>query len=153
MAKKKKAEVKKSVKDKIKTAIKNAGDPKLKGTAQGLALIKLLGLEKVKYVWCQKILNSSISIFIITFDSRNPTRYLPIGKIKKNPVLKTHRLKTKVGVPDDLLKWKYNVPVQLRNLKMVANTGSLIIVNDLAGIYRRDPKIVESVEQYKIVVL
>lgn len=153
--KKEKKSLKAVVKAAAVKAIKKAVEPKPKGTTKGLALIKTLGLEKLEYIWCQKILNYPTTVLIITFDSRFPSRYLPIKKVRNLHSFRFGKLKVKNSAAIDLGKYKMSVPVMLKDFEGTAGNGSLIIINDIAGESMHNPKMYEAlkgINEFEVII-
>lgn len=138
-------EKKKIVKDIAKSALKD----KKKGTKKGIILKKELGLDKIESIWVQKILNISISIYIIVFNSRAPSRYFPIAKLKKLKAFRTSRLKIK-GFSFITTKFKMTSPIQLKNFDKSLNTGDVILLYDISGEELRNKKIFENIN-YEVI--
>jgi hypothetical protein len=120
-------------------------------TVKGAALIKLLGLEDIKHIWVHKILNIANHVLIITFDSSKPKNYLSISKIKSAKSNRVLRLKCVNSVPHDVDKWKQTVPVPLHSWQGLSPTGTVLVVNDLAGQYKT--RITESQQEFEVEVV
>lgn len=104
-----------------------------KSIHSGKQLKNLLGLEDYKFVWVRKVLNVSIPIFIIIYNSRFPNLYLPTQKVMKLKAFGIH--KTKKIINQELQGFILSLPVLLDNYKKKILSGSIIIYNDIAGEY------------------
>jgi len=99
----------------------------------GKQLKRLLGLDDFNYVWVRKILNVSIPIYIIVYNSRFPDLYLPIKKILTLKAFSMYRTKKIVG--QELQKFIISLPTLLENYNKKILSGSIIISYDIAGEY------------------
>ena len=101
----------------------------------GQQLINAFKLNNFKYIWIQKIIDSSISIYVITVDSRRPTTYLSLSRVKKldSTILKRSKKygKNKTAIKEP----KFSIPIPLRHFDRKIPSGSIIIRRDLGGEY------------------
>jgi len=100
-----------------------------------------LGLNKIKYVWIRKIINISLTTYIITYDSRYPSTYLPRFKIK-NPLSSSFRQLKKVGGKNVFKDFKFTPAIDLNEFDVRIDSAH-IIVQDLAGEKFIDKKLFE----------
>jgi hypothetical protein len=97
------------------------------------SITKNLGLDKFKNVYFQKLINVPFPIYIITVDSRFPSRAIPTNQAKN---AKTTSFKRIITTSDSLISVAPKLST-LRKLDPVSKTqipkGALIIIRDLAG--------------------
>jgi hypothetical protein len=97
---------------------------------KGKELKTTLGLDKFKFVQCQKIINISNNVFVLTFDSRFPTVWIGYNRISK---LKSNVLKKISG--NKLISYILTPPVLLDQLQRDLPQNSLLVIRDIAGEY------------------
>lgn len=91
-----------------------------------------LGLNNFEFVWVQKILGLPFNIYIVTLDSKHPDRYIPMMTVKNSKSLVIKRLKNF----RDIYKFKgfkTTPPVQIDDFNKQVESGSIILMHDLAG--------------------
>jgi hypothetical protein len=118
----------------------------------GEALKHSLGLDKLSYVVIQKVIGLAIPTFIVTFDSRHPTTYIPYARVLK---LKFSTLKQVVSskpksvlsdVNIKLKKIKVLPPYDIESYDRIISTRSLIFTRDLGGYWYSNPKLYECID-------
>jgi hypothetical protein len=92
-----------------------------------------LGLDKFKHIYIQRFQNIPFPIFLITVDSRYPSRTIPTSKAKKS--LTTQFLRT-TSTKDSIISMMPKL-TPLKPLDHYSKTnlpaGALIIIRDLGG--------------------
>lgn len=120
----------------------------------GTHIKKDLGLENYPYVYIQKILNGSIPIFIVTFDSRRPNIYLSPIKVRKIDTSQVKKIK-KYGKQFIFKDYKMTLPILIEDSNIIVSSGNMFIIRDIAGEYYKGskrPKINESRNDKFIIV-
>ena len=110
----------------------------------GQLLKKSLGLEKIRYVWIQKVLNMSYPIYIITYNSRRPGQYLSPVHVKKMQSSSVGKIK-RHGITFINKKVKTTPPILIDHSLITLQTGYIFVMRDYAGEYLRDDSLFESV--------
>lgn len=135
---------KNKVKDKIKDiAIDKVKQLILPPKTTGEKLIEELNLSNFRYPWIMKIIGLSVDIFVIVVDSRYPTLYLSLKKVKNLHSTILRKAKDK-GTYIDLKKFKYTPPILLDEFDGNISGTSIIIRVDIAGEMFMNKKIYES---------
>ena len=97
------------------------------------SITRNLGLDKFKQVYFQKLIDVPFPIYIITVDSRYPSRSIPTSQAKN---AKTTSFKRITTTSDSLISVSPKLST-LRKLDPASKTqipkGALIIIRDLAG--------------------
>jgi len=107
-----------------------------KSSTTGENLKNYLKLNKFKFIWIQKVINSSVPIYIIYVDSRRPSVYLSITKIKKIRSFVIKRVKGSIkNNAFKLLKPKLSIPLPLEDFNSYIPSNSFILLVDFAGEY------------------
>jgi hypothetical protein len=98
----------------------------------GESLKEDLGLSNFLYPWIIKSMGLSIDIFVVIVDSRFPTIYLPMTKVKKMKSLIISRISRKSNEFqfDDI---KFTPPIQLDDFDGTINNKSIFMRIDIAG--------------------
>lgn len=106
----------------------------------GQKLQKDLGLDNFRYVTIQKILAIPMSVYVLTFDSRYPNKYIPYARVKKAKFTWVSKIARK-GMGYDNKEVKLTPPLQLKSSFIRPTGGSLFVFRDLAGYYLQNQKI------------
>ena len=106
----------------------------------GEILQKDLGLENFRYVTLQKVLAVPLSIYILTFDSRYPNKYIPYSRVKKARFSWVSKIKRK-GIRYQNDEVKLTPPLQLKSSSLRPTSGSIFVFRDLAGYYLQNEKL------------
>lgn len=118
----------------------------------GEALKKELGLSKFTFVTIQKVMGLSLPVFIVTFDSKHPTIYIPYSRLLKLKFATLKQIissKPKTVMSDTQFKSKkvkMTPPFEIENYSKIIPTRSLIFTRDLAGEWYRNAKLYECVD-------
>jgi len=94
-----------------------------------------LNLEKFTYVYIQKVLNIVFPIYIITINSRYPSKFIPFKKLKSSLVSQTYNVNLL-----KLEKCKLSFPILLQDFSGTIYENSYIIVRDIGAedlLYKR----------------
>lgn len=120
-------------------------------TTNGAKLKRDLGLNKFKYIWIRKALNTSIPIFEVTMDSRFPELYLSLAKVKK---LKSLQIRKNVVKADEVefKQYKYTPPIPLDEFSGSIPNNSIFIRHDIAGEHYDNPKMFDELNECLYVV-
>ena len=112
----------------------------------GTDLKKALGLSKFTYVYIQKLMGAPIVIFVVTLDSRFPSVYLPINRVRKSNVASIQKVQS-VGIfSTSMQDYQFTPPVMIENTSPTINSGTLIIRRDIGAEYLLNAKMFESIE-------
>lgn len=103
-----------------------------------------LGLSNIKYVWVQKILNMSYPIYILSYDSRFPGKYLSPVQVKQAEFTKIGKIK-RHGISFIQKKVKMTPPIRIEDSLINLQTGYIFILRDFAGEYLRNYSLFEAV--------
>lgn len=106
----------------------------------GQKLQKDLGLGNFRYVTIQKVLSIPMSVYVLTFDSRYPNKYIPYARVKKARFTWISKIARK-GMGYDNNEVKLTPPLQIKSSSIRPTTGSLFVFRDLAGYYLQNKKI------------
>lgn len=98
----------------------------------GERLKKDLGLGKFRFVYIQKILNTSVKIYKITVHSRYPQIPIPISKTLSQVSTNLYRV-NKEGEKYKKQEFRHAYPVNIEYFNGVIPSGSLIVVSDITG--------------------
>lgn len=98
----------------------------------GQILKSELGLEIFDTVWIRKIIDIPLSIYLVYFNSRQPTTYLSINKIKNLDTFTLKKLKQS-GVEHKFNNYKYTPAILLDDFNAKVMTDSMLIRIDIAG--------------------
>lgn len=109
-----------------------------------------LGLEKLPFVWVQRILRTPQDMWVISYDSRYPGRYLSSAAVRKLEFADINRL-SKTTQHYTVQDAKLTPPILIEDLKTKFNTGSLIFTRDLAGHYFRNDSLIKESTEYTII--
>lgn len=101
----------------------------------GVVLKRDLGLENFDYVYIQRIMGISPSIYVISYDSRYIHRYIPRNKLMDLQSSKFTRLKTIHKDEFEFSALKLSPPFDLDQINPHVNTASVFVLRDLAGVY------------------
>ncbi len=93
----------------------------------------------------QKVINSALPIYIITYNSRYPKVHLSALRVKKIKSTWMGKIKRN-GVHVHLKNIKLTPPLILNSSLIHMVTGSIVIMRDIAGEYLRQPRVFECVE-------
>lgn len=85
-----------------------------------------LGITKFKQAFIQKVMNSPVQIYIVTVDSRYPTKYISTGRLKSS------RVANLLDSKDGEMK-KLTPPIRLDNFTGTVSKRSFILLRDLSG--------------------
>lgn len=102
---------------------------------RGEILKRDLGLESFDYVYIQKVLGISPNIYIISYDTRYPQRYIPRVKLMNLKSTKFARLKVNNKEEFQFSEIKLTPPFDLDQISPQINTNSFFVLRDLAGEY------------------
>lgn len=104
-----------------------------------------LGLQNIKYVYIQRLMQSGTPTYVLSLDSRFKRGYLSVIRVLKAPSQQILRIK-KVSGGITKKKAKLTMPIRLDVLQdfMVPN-NSVFIIRDFAGDYLRDKTLYEEV--------
>jgi len=109
-----------------------------------------LGLENYPFVLIQKLINSSVHFYIISYDSRRPSLYLSPFRVKATDTTQLRQIKQH-GQTFLMKKFKTTPPVLLDRTNIIMS-GAVVVVRDLVGDYIKDRRLVkkmnESVNDY-----
>ena len=109
----------------------------------GEKLINEMGLKQFEFIWFQRVISLSIDVFVITLDSRLPSTYFSMSKLKKLDSFKLYKGGQK-GIGVNLSTFKLTPPVFLEDFNGDIGKRAVIIFNDIAGNYYMDRKMYES---------
>lgn len=109
--------------------------------SSGVQLKKELGLEKFKYSYIQRVLDSPLEIYVITVDSKYPHFFLSRAKMDKILSSFTRRSRSKPGKVN-LKKLRLSIPVELEEYGPLAS-NAIIFFRDIAGEYFGDRSLYE----------
>jgi len=99
-----------------------------------------LGLQNFDSIWIRKIIDLAINVYIVYFNSRYPSSYLSMSKIKNLDTFTIKRLK-KAGMGFDHKEYKYTPPIPLSDFNGTINSNSMIIRVDITGEWFADKKL------------
>ena len=121
---------------------------------RGEILKRDLGLESFDYTYIQKILGISPSIYIVTYDTRYPNRYIPRSRLMNLQSSKFTRLKTVHKDEFEFSELKLSPPFDLDQVSPHISSSSVFLLRDIAGEYFRTDKLTqeinESISKYNI---
>lgn len=95
----------------------------------GEKLKRDLGLLRFKYVYIQKIINTSIRILKITVFSRYPNVTIPISKVENQVSTQLYRV-AQEGGKYKKQKYKYSYPVLIDYFNELIPSNTLIVISD-----------------------
>lgn len=110
----------------------------------GEQLINALKLSKFKYIWIQKITDTSIPIFIISVDSRRPSTYFAISKLRKLDSTIIKRTKRRGYNTLLMNNPRLRTPIPLQHFNGRIGSNAIIIRRDIAGEYFMNDSLYES---------
>lgn len=114
---------------------------------QGEQMQADLGLKNFgDNVFIQKVINSALPIYIITYNSRYPKVHLSALRVKKIKSTWMGKIKRN-GVHVHLKNIKLTPPLILNSSLTHMVTGSIVVMRDIAGEFMRQPKVFECVQQ------
>jgi hypothetical protein len=112
----------------------------------GKALKTALGLDKIRYVYIQKIMGIPLLAFVVTVDSRFPEVYLPIARVKNSKVTTISKVKT-AGFENFIMQnYFFTPPVIIEDTNPIMNSGTLVIRRDIGAEYLLNKKMFEDVK-------
>jgi len=121
---------------------------------RGEILKRDLGLSGFDYVYIQKILGISPSIYTITYDTRYPNRFIPRSRLMNLESSKFTRLKTVHKDEFEFSELKLSPPFDLDQVSPHISSSSVFLLRDVAGEYFRTDKLTqeinESISKYTI---
>lgn len=102
-----------------------------------------LGLEKLPFVFIQKVLNIGIPIYIVTFDSRYYTHYLNRNRIKKASITSLQQVQTLSNdfKTDELL---LSQPILIEHYAAYIKNSAFVFTQDLCGLNYQNKSLLES---------
>jgi len=98
-------------------------------------LKKRLGLENYKNCYIQELLTSSISIYMITFNSFQPDKFIPTKLLKFNEICDLFKVRKK-----EIKVSKFSDPTNLDSYNKDISENALVFVRDLAGLIVREKR-------------
>ena len=120
---------------------KNIQDRLTKTTSQSGKYLKIsLGLSEFQFVVIRKILNISMPIYLVFYDSRRPNVFLSQYKIKHLRSLILQKTK-RSGFEFIMKDFKLSPPLSIEDCRIPMITGMMIIKMDIAGEYFRNDSI------------
>lgn len=122
----------------IETIKQIASDIVSPAKTAGEELKSQLGLDKFQNIYIQKVINSSLPVYIITVDSRRPTLHLTNSKLKSVQSTYLRRYLDRGGSVT-LNDFKLSPSFDLESYTGIIPSRSIIIFRDLGGEYRRNP--------------
>ena len=131
--------------DNIKNTIQSDIDARLHKQPSGIVLKHDLGLDNIKHVYIQKIIGTAINIYVVSYNSRFPSLYIPRSKLKQ---IKTMTLNKVRSLPNKFLfiNFKLTPPVELDDFIARIPSNSIIITQDICGDRFQNKAILESKE-------
>ena len=125
------------------------------GKTQGEQLKLDLGLGNFQYVVIQQILPAPCQMLVVTYDSRRPFAYIAPVKVRKISSNKIIKIK-KNGRAYLTKPMRLTPPTAIAQFGRRLNSGTIVIVRDLAGEYlhsKKALKMSESKEKIDFIVL
>ena len=99
-----------------------------------------LGLDNFRSVVIRKIINLPINIFLVFFNSKFPSTYIPLAKIRNLYTFTIDRLRRE-GYTYTTEPFRMSAPMQLANLSTRLPSNSIIIKVDITGEYYANKKL------------
>jgi hypothetical protein len=118
--------------------------PGMKGLTTGQILKRELGLANFKTVWIRKIIDLALNVYIVYFNSRYPTSYLSISKIKNLDTVTIKRLKQS-GLSYKHIDYKYTPPIPLEDFNAKIQSNSMLMRIDVVGEWFADKDLYEGI--------
>jgi len=109
-------------------------------TTSGEKLIKAFGLENFRSAYVQKVIDSSIDIFIITVDSRYYYKKLTYGDVKNSITNIFSKLKVFSDIAE-IRDVKVTPPIELQDFTGKIHSNAIVIRQDISGERFVDDKI------------
>jgi hypothetical protein len=135
----------------IKNELKIALDDYHTHITTGQKLIKAFKLQKFKYIWIQRVIDSSLPIWIISVDSRRPTVYFSMSKLRHLDSTIIRRLKKRGPNSVLLKKPNLSIPIPLQHFDNKFSSNVIIIRRDIGGEYFMNKDYyTESIKKLKI---
>jgi hypothetical protein len=119
-------------------------------TVVGKELKTKLGLDKFKYALVTKVLDTTQPIFAVHVDSMFPTTNIPYNRIKQLKSFTMNKLKKQSNLVYNFKNLRQTPPVPLDQFSGDIPNNAIVIVNDLAGEWRLDSKMYESLN-FKVI--
>lgn len=124
-------------------------DSDLLGLTTGEILKKELGLENFKTIWIRKIIDLPMHVYIVYFNSRYPTSYLSMSKIKNLDTVTIQKIKQS-GLSYKQIEYKYTPPMEIESFNGKIPSNSMLIRIDVTGEWFANKKLYsENVEYFK----
>lgn len=114
---------------------------------RGEILKRDLGLSELDYVYIQKILGISPAIYIITYDTRYPNRYIPKTRLMSLTSSKFTRLQTVKKEEFRFSELKLSPPFDLDTVSPRINSSSVFMLRDISGEYFSTSNLVQKINE------
>lgn len=92
-------------------------------------LISILNLENYPMSYIQKVISSVVPTYIITYDSRFPTKFIPFKRFRLTPSSTLYR----VTGEKQVLKLRLTPPIKLDSFSATLPLNSFVYVRDIGG--------------------
>lgn len=126
----------------------SASDILLNTKTKGQILKTDLGLDRLQYVYIAKVINVSLNVYIIFFDSRFPNTHIPVYKIKNLDTFVMGKLKiSSMGYGIDT--FRITPPILLDEFTGKIPLNSLVYRLDICGERFSNTNLYESVNREK----
>jgi hypothetical protein len=116
----------------------------------GTQLKHSLNLEKLFYVYIQKVMGIPMNVFVLTFDSRFPNVYLPLARVKKSNATTIQKVSSANSTFANMTNYSFTPPVIIEYTEPLVNTGTLIIKRDIGAEYLLNKKLYENINLKEI---
>jgi hypothetical protein len=119
---------------------------KLNKQPSGKVLKHDLGLDNISHVYIQKIIGLSLNIYVVSYNSRYPTLFIPRSKLKTIGTMTIQKVRS---VPNLFMfsNFKLSIPIELDEFIARIPSNSIIITQDICGDRFQNKSILESTKK------
>lgn len=114
----------------------NRPDKLSEGVNDGEKLIELLGIQKFRNSYIQRVIDSSAPVYIVTIDSRRPGIFISYARLKALQSLSVRRW---VSHGAEMDPGRMSLPIRLADFTGDITSTAVILLHDLAGEYGNNP--------------